>query len=577
MADPFETQHRVVETIQVKGVKEAQDAFNKIAKLSDDAAKALGHTKEGTEQLSFGFSKVSQVAKKAEKPLADPPKKAATAWTKLGGSMKSIAGTIVGQFALFKFLEGAVMGAFNAVTNFIRGGWEINTAYEAAQSRIKGTLVGLLDFKKGTTAFEKVAIAQRGSNVLMDEFREISMEAVTPLASVESAYTRINTVLAGLGMNQKQIVGTTKETAAAARVYGENVDQAGSIVAKAIFEGTVEGETAFARALKAQAQVTSKMKVEKRLEKVMKVLHQMGAPIAAVTRDTGSAMQKWQILSSDVLQRVTVPLFQKIGEVANDILDVFSANKGKIDEIVIGAEEVWATVFNWGTAVWDTWKALDSVFGISKAVVGTFDQAWKKFRLVWKFVDLAASGVQILVEAVMTLIDPTRGFGKLNLLSESIHLKWLEISKSVVGVITSFSRMALPDWVKKKVPGVQKFFDEMGGVSKDLEHQIASSAKRVREFEKALGVGPTTESTRALAKAEAGVGLDKDARDALLKSMKGLKINQNIASVTVNQDLRGEDPDRVLIEFTTGLERIGEAALQSSAGGAATAFEGGGF
>jgi hypothetical protein len=164
--------------------------------------------------------------------------------------------------------------------------------------------------------------------------------------------------------------------------------------------------------------------------------------------------------------------------------------------------------------------------------------------------------------------------GKMLALSEAINLKWKEIWLQIVKVVDSFSRMMVPDWVMKAVPAVGGFFKQMKGYQKDLQADLIKSGERVRALEKAAGLGGLTETTRALKRKEEGFGMSKEERDSLFKRFGGqkLKIEQNIAKVEIHQDFKDQDPDRVMVEFISDMERLGETALQSTAGGEADVF-----
>ena len=157
-------------------------------------------------------------------------------------------------------------------------------------------------------------------------------------------------------------------------------------------------------------------------------------------------------------------------------------------------------------------------------------------------------------------------------LSTAIELKWKEIAKQIVKVTSSFARMAVPDFVIDKVPAIKGFFKGMDDLATGMDEDIQKTGERLRRMEKNLDIKPLTETTRNLLEQESKASIEE------LKNLRGRKIqlNQNIAKIEVNQDFKDEDPDRILLEFVSLLERIGENAVQSAAAGDLTAFEAGG-
>lgn len=569
------TEHRIVESIEIKGHKDAQAGFNKLANTSDKVAKALGHASGEADQLSFGFAKTEKVAKKVGDATKGAASKASGGFGGASGVMKKFAGSMLGALTIAGLLEKVITGVVQKIGQLVQEGWGINVAFEAAQSRIQGTLMGLVDFGKGVSNVDKIRKSQRATNAIMAEFRDIGMDTATQIPAIEDAYTRLNTVLAGTGRSQKDILKFTRLSTGAAKVYGERASQAGSIVAKAIYEGTVEGETAFARALKAQAGVTSKMKLEDRIKKVTKVLEQMAAPVGIVTKDTAGALERWKILSDDILQRVTLPVYKKIGEWVGRIVAYAEANKEVLDAIVTDAQEYWHVVINVAEAAWEITMGLAWILDQTLGLRKQFKFIYERTKLIWKVIDLIATAWRGLITLIEVASGDEKGFGKLLAYSKAIELKWKEIQKQILKVVNAFVKMVLPDWAQKRIPGFQRFQEGLRDVEKGLESDIDNLGKHLRRLEKAEGLGALTETTRAMARAEEGVGLDKAARDALLAGLKGLKITQNIGKVEVHQDLRDTDPDRILVEFVTELERLGENSLQSTVAGEMTAFEAG--
>lgn len=487
-----------------------------------------------------------------------------------GTVKQAFGGTMVG--AIFKgnlaamALTKGLGFAINKVRAFERRFEMVNKQMEAAQGRVQGLTLGLVDFK-GVEPGQQIATSLKFANVALEEFRDIGLKAATPVPQIESAWARIAPVILGLGKSQKEVMDLTERSATAAKIYGERAEMAGSIVAKAVFEGTVEGETAFARAFKAQAQVTSKMKVEDRLKKIIKVLDKMGAPIKEVTKSTEDAQLRWQILTDDVLQRATYPIYRKIGEVSSDIVQYALDHEDAIDKAVDYAGELMENIFSIGDGVWDVSVALYDWLGVSEKVTWLWGMGVDTVKGIFVGVDAIGSAFKVVADGIDIL---NNGFDKSNHTAEKFSLEidsWeLKVMKVVKAVGQLTSAMS-PEWLQKASEWIG-FKDTWKDFEKGLDMQEELIAKQ----EKALGVSPTTEIGRRMAREEAGIGLSKTAKEALLKGLKGLKIQQNIGTVNVRQDFRDQDPDRVLVEFSNMLTRLGENPVQSTVGGAGTLY-----
>lgn len=572
MADAVDTQHRIVESLEVKGAPSIIAAFEKLAQATDAAAKALGHEqKELHDSGKAAKGAGEQIGQLGEKSAKKGGKK--HFWDGAANAIKEFGKGAIGAVAVGSLLTKVVEGAAAKVRELVAEAWNVNLAFDDALDKITGMVIGMTAWKAGTSESDKFATSLQIGNVLMEEFHETAMKIAVPVEKIRSAYGSITPVLASIGKSQLDILRLTKKASAAAKVYEEDAATAGNVAATAISRGVVRGEGSFARALKAQAGDLKKMSVAERMKKVEGVLSKMGEPVDKLAQGTEEALLRLSILSEGVLQKITYPMFVKIGEVVASIVGYLEENKSKIDDLVVGAKEFLEAVMHVGTVVWDVasglWKVIDSVGGISKGI----DVAFDKFKLLIKIIDLAASGFDLIVASVEALAGKEHGMEKVRVIVESIKIKFREIYSLILKILEGIADMAVPEFLQDKL-GVTKLkgWIQSKRTVNDIDTDIAG--QRLRLMEKKAGMDATTETTRRMAEREAGIGLSKNARDKLLENAKGLKIEQNIGPVNIQQDFRDQDPDRVLIEFTTGLERIGEAKLQSGIAGAALAHEG---
>lgn len=574
----LETQHKIVETIEVKGIDKALgnlDNFGKSIELNFGKAldKVPGKLTKIAKQFAFFGA-----------DLINIPKAAGKAWEGLKGKFPKVSefgSKIKDAFnflAPMKLVNDAIEKGIQLVKDFI-GRWkQLNMEFESAQGRVQGLLLGLIDWKKsGVPAVKEIETSLKATNILVERFTKIGIETATGPAQIEAAYARLNSVLSGTGRNQQEILKFTRLSAAAAKIYGDNAEVAGGIVSKAIFEGVVEGESAFAKALKAQAQVTSKMKLEERIKRVTKVLDKMSGPLSVVTTDTESMMTRLRIISEDILQRVTYPIWQKIGQITGNIVAWFKENERTMNALVTEGQEWVDTLFEVAGVVWDVVKGFGLFLVKGTKFVELLKLGWHSISFIRKVVGAAALGFRSIVAGIHAAVDPKTGMGAFLTYANAVKIRFYEIGQQLVRMVRAFARVALPDiWVENSET-LTKFFKSLKDVEGTLGGDIKRLGKEQRIREKKHGMGTTTAITRELERAELGIGLSESFGDALLKSLKGAKIQQKIGPVNIRQDFKDQDPDRVLVEFVTDLERLGEAAIQSTAGGFGTVFEGGGY
>jgi hypothetical protein len=578
MADA-DTLHRVEERIEVTGADKAAQQFEKVTKASERLRKTDDVMWDSfAEKFDAAYKKMSWWEARRNRMLRE----AGDGFGKMANSIKRvgefgkkfIGGGLVGSIFKGNLLAHLAMKAFNKLSSIISGMGQrimrVNRQFESAQGRVQGLTLGLSDWGDMDPG-EQVKKSLAVSNVAMEEFQGIALKTATPVRDIERAWSRVEPVLAGMGRDQKEVMDLTQKSSEAAKVYGERADMAGSIVAKAIQEGVVEGETAFARAFKAQAGITSKMKVEERIKRVNKTLAKMGGPIEEVTKDVQSMTNRWKILTDDVLQKTTRPAYEKIGKVVGGIVNYLRSKEEVLHKIAYQVGDLFENFWSVGVAAWDTVVALNNMFGVTDRIGSAVSFVWEGVKGVAIGIDAIATGWKIFAEAVDVFQKPGKGFAKLLTMADSFEIKIMKVVRMLGRLGGKFAQMAGFD-VLEKVPGLGKAVTEIKNIWGDFEKGLEMEEELLAKREKRLGMDPSTSLGRELERRAKGIGLDKAARDALLKSIKGLKVQQTIHKVEVRQDFRDQDPDRVLVEFAGMLTRLGENPLQSTVGGAATAF-----
>ena len=570
MAAEHESTQKISIVLESRGVAEAEQRFAEASRAVEKFAAALDKVR---------IEKANSPAEKAAQT--------GTAVRKLGEKAEGVGAKIGQIFAKLttqwldpvRIASDLAARGISFVAAKLAGaaaqGWEVDAAYERATSRIQGLVQGLVDWS-GLDVVEKTARAQAVSVELVRRYKRVALEAALPYEAIELAASRLNPTLSGLGKTQKDVLEFTKLSADAAAVYGENAGEAAKIVSKAIFAGVVEGESSFAMAFKQMAGVSSKMGVEERMRRIQKVLTDMGAPMAAVTTGTESQYLRWKMLSEDVLQRVTAPVYDRIGKSIAGGVEWLDRHSERVDEL---AGKVAGYV-----ARWDSFA--QSIAGIDRILGGLSEYmptnavakfAWDAGGAALEALEFLAAGAGAVGDLIGDLLvdGPMRRWEMATL---RVRILFDELSETIGDLVGKMARAPFDAfWGKtdlgKRVAGL--FGDTPGGLT-GAAADAADTARRERvsrlaELEAELGTGATTRATEELRRLEAGRA-KKAAED--IAERPGVVVNQNIGKVEVHNDLRGEDPD-LIVEFARDLEKLGERAYQAALGGASVFGPGG--
>ena len=573
MASEHESSQKISIVLESRGVAEAEQRFvaasRAVEKFADALDASVGRIAGSpAEAAKRAGSEVKKFGAKAEGVGASVGKffaKLTTEWLDPVRIASDLAARGI------SFVGAKLAGA-------AAQGWEVNAAYERATSRIQGLVQGLVDWT-GLDPTEKATRAHAVSLELVRRYKRVALEAALPYEAIELAAARLNPTLSGLGKTQKDVLEFTRLSANAATVYGENAAEAAKIVSKAMFAGVVEGESAFAMAFKQMAGVSSKMGVEERMRRIQKVLSDMGAPMSAVTTGTESQYLRWKQLSEDVLQRVTAPVYDRIGKSIADGVGWLDKHSDKVDELSAKVGEY--------VAKWDSFA--QSVEGVDRILGGLSKMAptnslasflWDAGGAAVDVLDFIAAGAGAVGDLIGDLLvdGPMRRWEMATL---RVRILFDEVQESIGKIVGSMARAPwdsfwggtgvgkrVSGWLGEKTSG---WFGLKGEAAGAAEAAKTARISRLAELERELGVESTTKATAALRALEEGRA-KKAAED--IANRPGVVVNQNIAKVEVHNDLRGEDPD-LIVEFARDLEKLGERAYQVSLGGASVFGPGG--
>lgn len=573
-------------------VHQANRMETALVRISDSSERALDHyfdLHQTTGKTSKNFEDMNKKSKKTESIFEDIGGWADKLKKKFAGlkgplldmlkplALASIALSIVGD------LVGTIV---QGIKDLLTRWWHVNKAAEAMQGRMRGISYALVDWKDGT---DKVVASQRLANVLMDEFRDASIDMGIPIAELEGAFARLDVVVSGLGKSQADVLKYTRLTAAAAKIYGSNIDDAGTVVSKAIVEGIVEGESQFARAFQTQlgalpGQGFQKLPVEERATRIMKLLETMGASVGLVSTDTASVMTRWKTFADDILGRLTYPIFQKIGGAMQSLLDYALENRSTIESIVDRAA-------HWANLVWDLVATFAKVGWWSIKIWNFVTRTTEKFGLLAQFASLFLEATGLigdgwrLIEATVDYIsNPDQGLGKLATLSDAVNLRLRQMFRILMDIGKWALKALGGDKIAamaEKLPVVGKQFKDYMGQMRAADqyftNRLEADEAKLDERRIKYGLDPTTEAGERARAKRLGKGMSKEEREKLLKSLFGTKRPLvNVQNMNIQQDFRDIDPDNVAIDFVRTFENLAQEAISSNVGGGDTVFGAGG-
>lgn len=655
MAD-FETVHKLVEKIEVKGTDKVAQQFatltrpiksldkrmqaavksfkglsgspeevkNKVQGLTTEVQDLSAQSKKMARELAFadvaleGNSKAAKKTRKGYRALNQRLSRVNKGLRTLKGALKDasveskkVADPPPKQSLTKSFFKASLAAdlAARAINWFrmqLARAWDfvvrVNFGFEAMQSRLQGLALAFTELGE-KDPFKRVRKSALVSEAAIEEINMTAVRTATRAGEVEQAFSTILPALAPQKKSMHDMLKLTENLAAASKVVGDDLAVASGQVAKAIAIGQVDGEKGLALILRQEARVTAKMTPEERLKRISKVLAKVAAPVSEVTKDLASSLTKLTILSGTVLRKITYPFFKKVGDVLNDIVNYLTSSEERLTQWVVLGRKFLTDTYLIGK------NAAQFVYYTGMAL-GHLTRMDERFRLLgklagfsWMLVKFIGRSLGVAAEYVRTLTDPGRGMDKFNFLAKRLNHTFLDIKLNVLEIAESVLKLLkipksltegklfgdLPDWARSQIPGLKMLDQFQSGlksldrVRKGVREGITKTIDDMRVqregMEKAISVGEKffgmMQST--------DYGINKEFRDfqkTLREQLKGIfgkgKALMNVEKVEIRQDFRDADPDRVLLEFQQALEGLGEAALQSSAGGLATTFGPGG-
>lgn len=582
---------RVVEKIEIEGDKEMVAGLDRVAGSAQRSDKAFDDFLMTIAELNDRMSAATKALEKGGEKTDVAGQKIEQGGEKGSKGMKGLFGTMFKANLAALLVEkglGLVLGKLTALGYL---GWNSAKAIDQMTGDVQGLSLALFDLGEGSPMehFEK---SGKIAEAVMRKMERIAFRASTNVREISHGFSEASGHLAPLGFSMDRILGLVEKNAAAAKVLGDNGEMSIMAITNAISSGTLAGKKGLPAALKGMVGDLSKMKPEERIKKIESALEKIGAPLDKVSQGPEEGFERMGIVASRVLGRIVLPLYDRVGNALGRIANWLDAQDEAWEKLAADAEDAVYSVFRLGEGVWNGVVAfgsiLDKAMGLSTALSAAYDTGMALFSAV----ELIGIGWDAAAESYEVFSDPDRGLGRLAALSEAISIKWYEIADTMMLIGQKIARFAVPDIITKSIEAAEKLAklagiesvesgakkagsfwraDFVDDLRRDLRGKIAKKSERLAVMEKTQEIDPLTNETRRLRRAALA-----DAK-GLLAGLKGakVKVEQNIGKIEITQDFRNQDPDRVLVEFVHGLERLGEAAIQSTVGGQATVYEGG--
>ena len=447
--------------------------------------------------------------------------------------------------------------------------FRVNEVYDDIEDRLTGLIMTTAKFAQSEDPIARFEKSSQASALMLERFTKTAIKTAIPVEQIAELSARIEPIWAATGASMEQIVKATDAAASVAGVFGISTEKVLSSAQKILLTGKAGRNDEIGRLLISKAHLKSTDSLLVRTQKLGKAMEEIGAPVDKLAKGTKEATQRWQTLTDSVLRRATKPIYDKIGEVIQRIVDWTVKHEDAINRVVFFTHDLFDAVsgvasgfLKGAEAIGSWWINLDVVQNSLGAIV---DLGKGFFRVI----ELVGHAWKVVGEGIDVLADPSRGLGKLNTLVDGLYVKLLKVVQAFADLMGKVAKIVLPETVIDMLPAPMKnFAKDVQDTYKYFDQYVADREKKVANQEAKLGMEPTTDLGKDLARRREGT-------NDLLKKLFGEKrplIAQNIDKIEIRQDFRDQDPDRIMVEFTKELERLGETAYQSTVGGAATAF-----
>lgn len=298
--------------------------------------------------------------------VSAPLAKVTSAFTLAGKASTAASNKITGMAKNMATSTLGVLGlgvGFGALAHKAYGA---NMELEKVKKSLTGALYGLQNWSAAATPVDKMTVSLKQAEGVINELEEAEERLAMPLEELAGAYKRLAApAFQKLGMSQAQVLNLTKQTSAAAKVYGISAEQAAGTVGRALLTKTVRGADAFSMSLKASLGNMKKLSAPEIHRKIQAELEKAGPAAAKMSEGMEGTMFRLKDFIEDTLRDVAKPTFMAIAKVTEQWRKSLTS--------VVGEGKNAATVFG---------EKLGAAFVKIADFAGTILKYWKEIAAV---------------------------------------------------------------------------------------------------------------------------------------------------------------------------------------------------
>lgn len=554
----METIHRIVEKFEVQDAAKTETIFDRIARTLEgklgkgagNAVKRVGSVVDDVKKKFGAFGKESSAgAGEAEQAVS----KLEGGFGKMGAAAGKLGAVALIVYGAFKAVSFGAKLVWDGLQKIAHVAIESNLEIDAMGDQFTGLITTMTKLSGIKDPVERYKQSSEAASAVLGEFHGIAMKVAEPLSKISALGAKIEPFWTSLGKSQLDVVEATDAAASAAKVLGVDLDTASSSLFRLLRTGKAGKQDPFGMTLAAEAGIKKTDTLAQRADKLFKAMQKIGAPVREIAAGTDDALARWKILTHDILQRLTLPIYEKIGKLVGGIVEWTEKHHKEVDAVIDGfgelvedswgiAEGIWNAAA--ATAEWlnDITGVLDKVKGVAMWVKNTTHFAGNAGKAIKEMRENKAGGKPATRELADSIFEKLFGVPASALLVDKHGVQ--NRVKNVVGGLRASDKISL-----KEID--QHALDQAG-----IEINYADD----KSGKSRLGRG------------------SEDIRK-LLASIFGNKrpiLEMNVNKIEVQMDLRGEDSDAIMTDFVGQLERVGDAAVQSTVAGRAMAFGPGG-
>jgi len=498
----------------------------------------------------------------------------------LGGFAKS---------ALFSAAGAAGIGyGFKALANQIVGSQQ---ELEKLQKDVTGVQFGFQGWKDGISTLDRLRIAGEEAREQLEKMGKVESRLAMPAAELAQSYKMLaGPIMGEMGKSGDDVMRMVTKSAEMSKVFGQSAVQMGMVVSRALSLGVVVGRDPLSLHLKSALGNMQKLTKAQRFAKIEKELSGYGEAAEKMSNSFSDMMFRIKNFFGDTIRDVAGPTFKYI--VAR-----IEEWRVKLTQTTDGGKKI---VDVYGDKLLNAFKALEKI-------TATLFDHWKEIAFLiggLKLGDLAGSaaagaggmlagftGPLEAVGAKLAQFAPQLAGAVAGLGAFASALTWIvgEIDKwqgkeiEASGKAEGLSMLLEKNMNAQQMSKVARslgYVDDKGNVNKALIERGFSQFddERLKKYSRvlggAMGLGETSDAgkiagafaemirTRYIMPVKTP---EKAVEQISSKDAHKPKTIQNFhGGITIKQDFKDADPDRVFIRFKEDLARLGENRVQSS-------------